>query len=230
MPIKVQTFPFWYTRGPPESPCGEDASFLVVLACAPNWSLPRQPTDPLDTARAYSLNLWLHRCKTPMYPPPSPPSLWCSGARLLTWQEEAPTPPAQSMELLIRLPQYCMHWFREIKGTVTCCRRTAKAWARGKKHHYITLVSAGLLGPLGVHRHPGQAPAGAPKYGCCHAKHLPPPCQSTLSFPGVRLSCASSPEQVQACACAQLSPGFAPIHLLSTHLHPCLHRHVCAHL
>lgn len=58
-----------------------------------------------------------------------------AGAELLTWQEVAPTPPAQIMELVMRLPQYCMHWLWEIRGTVTCCRTVAKAWARGKKHH-----------------------------------------------------------------------------------------------
>lgn len=149
MPIKVQPFPVWYTRGPPESPCGED-SCLVLLAHAPNWSLPPQPPEPL--ARCWGLNIWLHKWKTPctllLHPPcdvggaQQDPSLsfllhppCAAGAWLLTWQELAPAPPAQIMALVMRLPQYCMHWLWEIRGTVTCCRTVAKAWARGKKHH-----------------------------------------------------------------------------------------------
>lgn len=108
-----------------------------LLLSGPSTCSKLVPATPatLATASCYSLNLWLHRCKTPrvlllLHPP------WgAAGARLLTWQEEAPTPPAQSMELVIRLPQYCTHWLWEIKGRVTCCRRVAKAWARGKKHH-----------------------------------------------------------------------------------------------
>lgn len=91
MPINVQPFPLWYTRGPPESPCRED-SCLVLLAHAPNWSLP---PGPLCIARCCSLNIWLHKCKTPCtlllhllcdpmgaqqdpaYPLPPPPTL-CS--------------------------------------------------------------------------------------------------------------------------------------------------------
>lgn len=111
-------------RGEPRLRC---ASILLVPRSrdlAPNPSLPPQTPAPLGA-----------RSQAPQVQRPPYPQRprGAGGIQLLTWQEEAPTPPAHSMELVILLPQYCMHWLWETRGRVTCCRRTAKALAGERK-------------------------------------------------------------------------------------------------
>lgn len=104
-----------------------------------------------------------------MQHPTQPPfqALGVGGTQLLTWQEEAPAPPAHSMALVMRVPQYCWHRLCETRGRETCCRRDARALAFEGEKSCVTHCNS----HMSPHVHTN---------GCSHAL---PPSQHSKSPP-----------------------------------------------
>lgn len=95
--------------------------------------IPTGPRTLLQAGPCHPLS-----SQSPNATPHASQALGVGGTQLLTWQEEAPAPPAHSMELVMRVPQYCWHWLCEIRGRETCCRRDARALAFGGGKSSVT--------------------------------------------------------------------------------------------
>lgn len=99
--------------------------------------IPTGPRTLLQAGPCHPLS-----SQSPHATPHASQALGVGGTQLLTWQEEAPAPPAHSMELVMRVPQYCWHWLCEIRGRETCCRRDARALAFGGGKSSVTQPDA----------------------------------------------------------------------------------------